>query len=58
MKTSFTTNSLEELENLVKIHNKMYVDLFDDTLKPKHHYLTHYVRIIKAAGHFGKLKIV
>lgn len=58
MKTSFTTNSLEELENLVKIHNKMYVDLFDDTLKPKHHYLTHYVRIIKAAGSFGKLKIV
>lgn len=50
MKSSFNTVTLKELEKLVKKHNKMYVDLFADTLKPKHHYLTHYARIIKATG--------
>lgn len=58
MKISFNSESLEELEKLVEIHNQMYVDLFDDTLKPKHHFLTHYARIIRASGNIATSKTV
>lgn len=50
--SSFNEESLHQLEILVKAHNEMYVKLFSDTLKPKHHFLTHYARIVKDQGKF------
>lgn len=38
------------LEDRIKYHNTKYVELFKDALKPKHHLLTHYCRIIKKSG--------
>lgn len=41
---------LLKLEDHVIHHNIKYVELFQDTLKPKHHFLTHYCGIIKKSG--------
>lgn len=38
------------LRNLIKNHNEQYINLFHDSLKPKHHLLTHYRTIIKQSG--------
>jgi len=35
------------LNNLILNHNRQYVLLFHDSLKPKHHILTHYPTIIR-----------
>lgn len=48
--STFNEESIKQLERLVREHNKMYVTLFNDTLKPKHHFLNHYPRIIKTSG--------
>lgn len=53
--SSFNEESLNQLQILVKDHNEMYVKLFSDTLKPKHHFLTHYARIVKDQGSFYEL---
>lgn len=41
---------LHELEHLIEKHNELYQNLFGDTLKPKHHNLIHYPRIIRFSG--------
>lgn len=51
----FNESVLNRIENLVTEHNRKYVSLFDDTLKPKHHNLTHYVRMVKFCGPPRKL---
>jgi hypothetical protein len=38
------------LENKIKTHNSQYVELFNDTLKPKFHNLTHYATILRQSG--------
>lgn len=38
------------LRELIKVHNLNYVRLFSDTLKSKHHILTHYPSIINQSG--------
>ncbi|XP_055904199.1 uncharacterized protein LOC129940004 [Eupeodes corollae] len=38
------------LRKKIEIHNRDYVRLFNDTLKPKHHILTHYPTVIKQSG--------
>ncbi|XP_030757984.1 uncharacterized protein LOC115883721 isoform X1 [Sitophilus oryzae] len=43
------------LENKIKDHNRDYTALFNDTLKPKHHLLTHYPKIIRQSGPLRKL---
>ena len=43
-------SKLDELEHLIEKHNELYQNLFGDTLKPKHHNLIHYPRIIRYSG--------
>lgn len=39
------------LENLISEHHRLYLRIFDDTLKPKHHIIIlHYPTIIKKCG--------
>lgn len=47
---SLTESSISLLQQLIKIHNEKYVFLFNDTLKPKFHFLVHYPTIIKQSG--------
>lgn len=47
---TFTDNAISHLRLLISQHNSMYVTLFNDTLKPKHHILVHYPTIIKNSG--------
>ncbi|XP_055377132.1 uncharacterized protein LOC129609225 [Condylostylus longicornis] len=47
---SFDEHDLEKLQKLIKFHNTQYVRLFGDDLKPKHHLLIHYPRIIQYSG--------
>ncbi|CAH1105247.1 unnamed protein product [Psylliodes chrysocephalus] len=47
---SISTEYLKRLELLVGRHLNMYCQLFQDTLKPKHHFLLHYPTIIKYSG--------
>lgn len=46
----FNLNSLEELKILIENHNQAYIKLFKETLKPKFHFLLHYIHIIKQSG--------
>ncbi|KAF0713622.1 Uncharacterized protein FWK35_00025042 [Aphis craccivora] len=41
---------LSKLNTCIAYHNYKYVELFNDTLKPKHHLLTHYCNIIRKSG--------
>lgn len=47
---TFTDNAISHLKLLITQHNSMYITLFNDTLKPKHHILVHYPTIIKNSG--------
>jgi hypothetical protein len=38
------------LQALIAEHHELYVSLFDDLLKPKHHFMIHYVSAIKSVG--------
>lgn len=38
------------LKNSVKQHHRFYVNFFNDTLKPKHHFLVHYASFINQVG--------
>jgi hypothetical protein len=42
------------LENKIKKYNSNYVSLFNDTLKPKFHNLTHYPQLIRQSGPLRK----
>lgn len=41
--------AIQQLSLYISEHNKLYISLFGD-LKPKHHFLTHYPRIIEKIG--------
>lgn len=41
---------LERLSNLISTHLKCYQEFFGQVLKPKHHFLIHYPRIIRCMG--------
>lgn len=43
------------LEFLVAEHHKMYLKLFNDRLKPKHHFMVHYGTIMRMSGPLGLL---
>jgi hypothetical protein len=38
------------LQALIAEHHEMYVSLFLDLLKPKHHFMIHYISAIKSVG--------
>lgn len=44
----FTSLDLMKLKQHIEYHNKEYVALFSDGLKPKHHFLVHYCRTIRS----------
>lgn len=46
----FTESKILNLKQLIYQHNSIYVRLFHDTLKPKHHFLIHYPTIIQYSG--------
>lgn len=48
--TEFTGLDLINLQQYVEYHHKKYVELFSDSLKPKHHFLLHYCRILDQSG--------
>jgi len=50
MSHKLTQDLIACLKRLIKKHNLDYVTLFKDTLKPKHHFLTHYSSIIQKSG--------
>ncbi|KAL6420225.1 hypothetical protein ACFW04_014596 [Cataglyphis niger] len=41
---------IEYLDALVTEHHELYLYLFKDTLKPKHHFFLHYARVMKSVG--------
>lgn len=45
-----TESEISCLENLIKSHNEQFMTLFNEDLKPKHHMITHYPRIIREMG--------
>lgn len=47
---SFDNCTILKLQQRIEYNNKTYVELFNDNLKPKHHFLTHYCNIIKQSG--------
>lgn len=48
--TEYDDSSIEMLGDVVATMNKMYVQLFNKTLKPKHHFAVHYPTLIKKFG--------
>lgn len=46
------------LEVKVSEHNKLWLELTKDTLKPKHHFLFHYARFLAMFGPFGVLSTI
>lgn len=50
LQDSVTDSTADLLENLINEHHMLYIDLFDETLKPKHHLMLHYPRIMKIVG--------
>lgn len=49
LQESVTESTADLLENLIYEHHLLYIDLFDETLKPKH-LMLHYPRIMKIVG--------
>ena len=43
-------DDIAHLKSLIKSHNEQYQELFNEKLKPKHHIITHYPRVIKTLG--------
>lgn len=48
--SSFTTVELNDLNETIRLHNKLFLKLFNEPLKPKAHIMTHYARVIKSSG--------
>lgn len=46
----FTESTISYLKQLIIQHNSLYLRLFNDTLKPKHHFLIHYPTVIQHSG--------
>lgn len=50
MLREFPLRLVETLRKLVEIHHSQYQELFNDTLKPKHHNLLHYASSLLTSG--------
>lgn len=48
--TAFTSETLQYLSSLIKVHNEEYMNISGQHLKPKFHFLVHYPRIIEKIG--------
>lgn len=50
IRRSLSLNDVYSLKLLITEHHEMYINLFETNLKPKHHHLIHYHRIIEKIG--------
>jgi hypothetical protein len=50
LKSSFDEDLLKKLDDVIKSHNKMYMEIFTKNLKPKFHLLFHYTDVIRRCG--------
>lgn len=50
LRSSYSEESLTALNAAVAYHNTQFMKLFNQTLQPKAHFLTHYVTIIRRLG--------
>lgn len=50
LKPSYTLAELDHLQNVISKHHMLYKSLFGTTLKPKYHFLVHYITAIKNCG--------
>lgn len=50
LRNEYSIEDITLLRHLIYEHNKKYVELFSDTLKPKHHILVHYPTVIEFSG--------
>lgn len=50
LSSSFDELKLRKLESLIKTLNEKYIEIFGDTLKPKHHLLLYYAHVIRKCG--------
>lgn len=48
--TSVTVNTIALSENLITEHHDLYISLFDDYLKSKHHFLMHCPSLVLKIG--------
>lgn len=55
---STQANTLDVLESLIFQHHTLYCKLLNDTLKPKHHNMIHYSKIIKMSGPLSHLSVM
>jgi len=58
MESTSTKDTCKLLENLIAEHHQIYLRLFKEPLKPKHHYLIHYPRIIMRMGPLKNLSCI
>ncbi|XP_055308672.1 uncharacterized protein LOC129572687 [Sitodiplosis mosellana] len=47
---SITDKDIERLETLIHSYLEAYKTIFNEHLRPKHHFLLHYVRVIRSMG--------
>ncbi|KAB0801220.1 hypothetical protein PPYR_05574 [Photinus pyralis] len=47
---SYNENTLNKLQNTIKNHHELYLDLFQKELTPKHHFVVHYPNVIRKLG--------
>lgn len=50
MSSSFTFATIQLLETLISEHHSLYMEVFAEPLKPKHHFIVHYPRLLKRLG--------
>lgn len=50
LERSITESTAELLQTLINEHHILYIDLFGESLKPKHHFMLHYPTIMKIVG--------
>ncbi len=50
LKSSYDEESLSNLNDIIQRHNKMFIELFDEHLKPKFHIMLHYIDVIRKCG--------
>jgi len=48
--SSITGGEISLLRTLIAEHHELYVELFHDSLKPKHHFMVHYPSAIQSLG--------
>lgn len=50
LREEFDDFILATLSDLISKHHESYINIFKDTLKPKHHFMVHYPTVIKLLG--------